>query len=55
MRHASKLSVASSISHDRDEEGKVVWKLSGLGASTDSAAHSKSWRSKMLCCVLFFP
>jgi hypothetical protein len=51
MRHASKLSVASSISHDRDEEGKVVWKLSGLG---DSAVHSKSWRSKMLYCVLFF-
>jgi hypothetical protein len=55
MRHASKLSVASSISHDRDEEGKVVWKLSGLGASTDSAAHSKSWHSKMLYCLLFSP
>ena len=41
MRHASKLSVASSISYDRDEEGKMVWKLSGLGASADSAAHSK--------------
>jgi len=47
MRHASKLSVASSISYDRDEEGKIVWKLSGLGAAADSAAHSKSWRSKM--------
>lgn len=47
MRHASKLSVASSISYDRDEEGRIVWKLSGLGAAADSAAHSKSWRSKM--------
>ena len=52
MRHASKLSVASSLSHDRDEEGKLVWKLSGLGAAADSAAHSKSWRSKMLYCFL---
>ena len=50
MRHASKLSVASSISH---EEGKVVWKLSGLGAAADSVAHSKSWRLKM--CAVFFP
>jgi hypothetical protein len=46
MRHASKLSVASSINYERDEEGKIVWKLSGLGAAADSAAHSKSWRSK---------
>jgi hypothetical protein len=46
MRHASKLSVASSISYDRDEEGRIVWKLSGLGAAAESAAHSKSWRSK---------
>jgi hypothetical protein len=53
MRHASKLSVASSISHDRDEEGKVVWKLS---AAADSTVHSKSWRSKNVGIVYcFFP
>lgn len=46
-RHASKLSLASSISLDKDEEGKVIWKLSGLGAaeqeSIDSSARSKLW------------
>jgi hypothetical protein len=52
MRHASKLSVASSITHDKDEEGKAVWKISGLGAAADSAAHSKSWHLKM--CYCFF-
>jgi hypothetical protein len=48
-KHASKLSLASSISYDKDEEGKVVWKLSGLGADDPdsihslSSARSKSW------------
>lgn len=48
-KHASKLSLASSISYDKDEEGKVVWKLSGLGADDRdsipslSSARSKSW------------
>jgi hypothetical protein len=47
MRHASKLSVASSISHDRDEEGKVIWKISGLGAAAEPP-HRKSWRSRIV-------
>lgn len=48
-KHASKLSLASSISYDKDEDGKVVWKLSGLGADDQdsihslSSARSKSW------------
>jgi hypothetical protein len=47
-RHASKLSLASSISYDKDEEGKVVWKLGGLGAAEQDSnlswsARSKSW------------
>jgi hypothetical protein len=48
-KHASKLSLAPSISYDKDEDGKVVWKLSGLGADDQdsihslSSARSKSW------------
>ena len=54
-RHASKLSLASSISFDKDEEGNMVWKLTGLGASVfdpesiqQSSASSKSWHSSWL-------
>jgi hypothetical protein len=53
-RHASKLSLASSISFDKDDEGKVVWKLSGLGAAEQEALQSsdrsKSWHS-FLCII----
>lgn len=41
-KHASKLSLASSISLDKDDEGKVVWKLSGLGAAEQESLHPPS-------------
>jgi hypothetical protein len=46
-RHVTKLSLASSISFDRDEEGNVVWKLSGLGAAEHESIQSTSARSKL--------
>ena len=56
-RHANKLSFASSISFDKDEEGRVLWYLTGLGASVadeesihSSSARSKSWQPSL--CIL---
>jgi hypothetical protein len=46
-KHASKLSVASSISYDKDEDGRGGWKLSGFGAADHDSIHSfSSARSK---------
>jgi hypothetical protein len=46
-KHASKLSVTSSISYDKDEDGRGGWKLSGLGAADHDSIHSfSSARSK---------
>ena len=57
-RHANKLSFASSISFDKDEEGRMLWYLTGLGASGadeesiySSSARSTSWQSSL--CIFY--
>jgi hypothetical protein len=38
--HASKLSLPSSVSYDKDDDGNVGWTLSGRGAADPDFMHS---------------